>query len=138
MSKVTEEVKGTIKYYAGAAAAIGAAPIPGSDAVLLSGLQMKMTRDILSAYGINVGLGMLVEEVVKAKVVSMLGKAVAGNLIKMIPGVGSVVGGAINASVASSITYAMGRALVKAAEIIRGNGWESNPDKVAYTIRTTL
>ena len=97
-----------------------------------------MTRDILSAYGINVGLGMLVEEVIKAKVVSMLGKAVAGNLIKMIPGLGSLVGGAINASVASSITYAMGRALVKAAEIIKENGWERNSDKVANTIRLTI
>ena len=131
-------VKDTIKYYAGAAAAIGASPIPGSDAVLLSGLQMKMTRDILAAYSISVGLGMLVEEVIKAKVVSMLGKALAGNLIKLIPFAGSVVGGAINATVASGITYTMGRALVKAAEIIVENGWSDDKEMVVSTIRRTI
>ena len=131
-------MKSTIKYYAGAAAAIGASPIPCSDAVLLTGVQTKMMYDIMKAYGINVGVGTVIEEILRAKVVSMLGKAVAGNILKCIPGVGSVVGGAVNAGVASSITYALGRGLCAAAEMITDNGWKNDSDMVAYAVRRSI
>jgi len=131
-------IKSTIKYYAGAAAAIGASPIPCSDAVLLTGVQTKMMYDIMKAYGINVGIGTVLEEILRAKVVSMLGKAVAGNILKFIPGVGSVVGGAVNAGVASSITYALGKGLCAAAEMITDNGWKNDSDMVAYAVRRSI
>ena len=131
-------VKSTIKYYAGAAAAIGASPIPCSDAVLLTGVQTKMMYDIMKAYGINVGIGSVIEEILRAKVVSMLGKAVAGNILKCIPGVGSIVGGAVNAGVASSITYALGKGLCAAAEMITDNGWKNDSDMVAYAVRRSI
>lgn len=131
-------VDSTIKYYAGAAALIGASPVPGSDAVLLTGLQTKMMNDIMNAYGIHAGLFTYIEEIIGAKVVSMLGKAIAGNLIKLIPGVGSLFGGAINASVASGITYAMGKGLIAAAEMICENDWKGNPDKIAYAIKVSI
>lgn len=131
-------MSGTIKYYAATAAAIGASPIPCSDAVLLTGVQVKMMHDIFKAYGIHVGVGVVIEEILRAKVVSMLGKAVAGNLIKMIPGAGSIIGGAINAGVASTITYAMGKGLVAAAEMICDNDWTENPVKIAYAVRSSI
>ena len=131
-------MKSTIKYYAGAAAAIGASPIPCSDAVLLTGVQTKMMHDIMKAYGINVGIGTVLEEILRAKVISMLGKAVAGNILKFIPGFGSVVGGAVNAGVASSITYALGRGLCAAAEMITDNGWKNDSDMVAYAVRRSI
>ena len=137
-SSNNNNVKSTIKYYAGAAAAIGASPIPCSDAVLLTGVQTKMMYDIMKAYGINVGVGMVIEEILKAKVVSMLGKMVAGNIIKCIPFVGSWGGAAINASVASSITYTLGRGLCAAAEMITDNGWKNDSDMVAYAVRCSI
>lgn len=127
-----------IKYYAGAAAAIGASPIPGSDAVLLTGVQTKMMYDIMRAYGINIGIGTVVEEILRAKVVSMLGKAVAGNIIKMIPGAGSIIGGAVNATVASSITYALGKGICAAAEMICNNDWKNDPDMIANAVRKSI
>ncbi len=80
----------------------------------------------------------MIEEVLKAKVVSMLGKAVAGNLIKLIPGAGTIVGAVVNAGVASGITYAMGRGLVKAAEMICEHGWQNSLDMITYAIRVSI
>ena len=54
-----------------------------------------------------------IKNIVGGRVVSMLGKTVAGNLLKLIPGFGTAVGAAINAGVASTITYALGYALVQ-------------------------
>lgn len=121
---ISKDVRASIKYYAGVAAAIGASPIPCSDATLLTGVQVKMTRDIMKAYGIHIGVCTVLEEILKTKVVSMLGKMAAGSLIKLIPGAGTVVGSTVNAVVASTITYAMGKGLVAAAEMIIENGWD--------------
>lgn len=70
-----------------------------------------MASDIFSIHGINAGVGTLLKNVIGSRLISMLGKTLAGNLLKLIPGVGSVVGGAINGSVAASITYSLGYAL---------------------------
>ena len=49
---------------------------------------------------------------------TLIGKTLAGSLLKLIPGVGSLVGGTINAAVASSLTYSLGYALTKLAEML--------------------
>ena len=100
-----------IKYYAATAAAIGATPIPVSDAILLTTLQVKMCADIFGIYGLDNNISSTVKNVISSQVVSLLGKTLAGSLIKLIPGAGSAVGAVINASVASSITYSMGYAI---------------------------
>ena len=51
--------------------------------------------------------------IIASKVISMLGKSVAGNLLKLIPGFGTAAGAAINATVAATITGALGYALVQ-------------------------
>lgn len=106
-----EKANTRIKWYATGAAGGCVCPIPGSDAVWLTALQIKMTADIYSIYGINNGLSQIIRSTIQSRVVSMLGKMLAGNLLKLIPGLGSWVGAAINAGVASSITLAMGKAI---------------------------
>lgn len=128
----------SIKYYAGAAAAIGASPIPGSDAVLLTALQAKMMNDVLSKYGVETSLVDIIQQIIGARVVSMLGKAVAGNLIKLIPGAGSVIGGAINAGVASSITYTLGKCAIKAGRMIAENNWQNTPSMVTHALKQNI
>jgi len=92
-----------------AAAAVGASPIPFSDAALLVPIQTGMIMRIAGLYGINIGKSSL-SSLVGGTAVSALGKSVAGGLFKLIPGVGSVVGAIINASVAGGITGALGSA----------------------------
>jgi len=92
-----------------AAAAIGASPIPFSDAALLVPVQTGMIMGIAGIYGIHVGKT-AISSVASGVGISALGKSVAGGLMKLIPGFGSIAGGIINASVAGTITGALGGA----------------------------
>lgn len=100
-----------VKWYSAGAAGVGASPIPCSDAVLLTALQVKMAADIYSIYGLDNSISRVLSSVIQGRVVSMLGKMIVGNLAKWIPGIGTAIGAAINAAVASSITLAMGKAI---------------------------
>lgn len=72
-----------------------------------------MASDIFSIYGLDAKMSDNLKNVVGSKVVSMLGKTVAGNLLKLIPGYGTTAGAVINAAVASTITWTLGYALVQ-------------------------
>ncbi len=104
-----ENVEKGLKKYAGMAAAVGAVPIPFSDAALLIPIQLKMVAEITEMYGMR-NLATFTKGGVANLVISNLGKNLAARLIKMIPIAGSFIGGAINATVASGITYAIGKA----------------------------
>lgn len=101
-----------------AAAGVGASPIPMSDAALLLPIQIGMTAKIFSIYGLNVGVSDIVKNLVASRLLSMLGKSAVGNILKFIPGIGTVAGAAINAAVASTITYTLGYAMCKMAEMV--------------------
>jgi uncharacterized protein (DUF697 family) len=94
------------------AAAIGASPIPFSDALLLIPVQTGMIIKILSIYGIKISDSSILS-LLGTTAISAMGKSIAGTLLKFIPGVGSIVGGTINALVASTITGAIGKALIE-------------------------
>lgn len=99
-----------IGFYALAAAGIGGSPIPVSDAALLVPLQVTMATHIISVYGLE-NFASISKALISNVVISNLGKAFAGGLLKLIPGVGQVIGGIINAGVASLITSALGFAI---------------------------
>lgn len=106
-----DAVSTRVKWYATGAAGGCVCPIPGSDAVWLTALQVKMASDIYNIYGLDNSISRMLQSVIQGRVVSMLGKMLAGNLLKLIPGLGSMIGAAINAGVASSITFAMGKSI---------------------------
>ena len=93
------------------AAAAAASPIPFSDAALLIPIQATMITSLYKANGANISQG-FVKGALKATMVSGLGKSLAGNLLKFIPGVGTLAGGTINAGVAVGFTEALGFAIV--------------------------
>ena len=95
----------------GAAAATAASPIPFSDAALLIPIQTTMITGLYKANGANISRG-VVDGALKATMVSSLGKSLAGNLLKLIPGVGTFVGGTLNAGVSVAFTEALGFAVV--------------------------
>lgn len=106
-----QKAKSRIKYYAGVAAAIAASPIPGSDAPLLVAEQTKMAVDIFSIYGLDSSFSSIVKSIIGSQLISVIGKTTAGNLLKLLPGLGSIAGVLINGTVASSITYSLGKGL---------------------------
>ena len=98
-----------------AAAGEGAAPIPFADAALLIPTQLGMIASITVIFGFDVNKSILtafLSSTLGAGGATLLGKTVVSNLLKLIPGAGSVAGGAISASTAGIITAALGEAYI--------------------------
>lgn len=99
-----------VAFYAAAAGIIGAVPIPIADAALLVPLQVTMSAKIVSLYGLD-NMAHVTKGLISSVLISNMGKALAGGLLKLIPGAGQWVGAAINTAVASGITTALGFAI---------------------------
>ena len=91
---------------AAAGAAAGLNPVPMSDALAIVPIQMAMAARLAQIYGFN-ALGNSVLGLLKAQVVSLVGRQVAASLTKLIP----VLGQMINAVTAAGITNGLGYAL---------------------------
>lgn len=104
-----------------AAAGEGAVPIPFSDCALLIPTQVGMIASITVIFGFDINksiLTALLSSSIGAGGATLLGKAVVTNLIKFIPGAGSVIGGAISAGTAGVITAALGEAYIGVMELV--------------------
>lgn len=110
------------KYTAMAAAVVTGTSIvtvPFTDSVALIALQMKMTSDILQAYGLDNGLAL---KIVGAKGVSVVGKTLAGQIAGLIPWFGPAAKAAVNVTVATTITATLGLAVSHWAQMQVKNG----------------
>ena len=110
--KLTSTEHKIIHTAAAAAAATAASPIPFSDAALLIPIQITMITGLYKANGANISRG-VVDGALRATMVSSVGKSLAGNILKFIPGVGTIVGGTLNAGVAVAFTEALGNEVVR-------------------------
>lgn len=95
----------------GSAAAIGASPIPGSDFVPLTGLQVGLMLRLSTLYEKPISKDNA-KELIIATVVGNIGKTIFRQIVKIVPGAGMVVG----ASVAGAMTVALGHAVKYAHE----------------------
>lgn len=98
-----------------AAAGEGAAPIPFSDCALLIPTQLGMIASITVIFGFDVNKSILtafLSSTLGSGGVTLLGKTVVSNLVKLIPGVGTIAGGAISAATAGVLTAALGEAYI--------------------------
>ena len=111
-----DNARASIETACKTAAAITMNPLPFADAVLLAPIQLGMIVAITRRMGIELsedGWKALVAAVagpLMAMIVGRLAAGAAGNLLKMIPGVGSVVGGSLNAALAYGLTKFLGEA----------------------------
>ncbi|SDB80270.1 Uncharacterized conserved protein, DUF697 family [Raineyella antarctica] len=94
---------------AAGAAGVAATPIPFSDATVLVPLQLGMMARIAQLYQVPVDRAALLA-VASTTLATQAGRASVTGLLKLIPGAGTIAGGAIGAGIASSFTYAMGEA----------------------------
>lgn len=97
---------------ASAAAAAGFSPIPFSDAAIIIPIQLGMLARIAMTYDIPVdrATGMALAMTAAG---TGAGRSIVSNLVKFVPGAGTVLGGTINGAVASTLTFAMGHAWVE-------------------------
>ncbi|MBL8051676.1 MAG: hypothetical protein JNM46_10685, partial [Anaerolineales bacterium] len=70
--------------------------------------------------------GTLVGGAITGSAGTVVGRAAVGALLKLIPGIGSTVGGVINAGVASTLTTAFGEAYIAALYVLT----KDNPDRI--------
>ena len=98
-----------------AAAATGAVPIPFSDAAVLVPEQVAMLGGITAVFGIpleKATITAIVSATIGTAGTTVLGKTIVANLVKFIPGAGSVVGGVISGTTAAALTAALGEAYI--------------------------
>lgn len=99
----------------------GFAPIPFSDAAVLIPTQVAMIASITTIFGMEVNKSLLtgfVSSTIGTAGATVLGKTIVSNLIKLIPLVGTGVGGLISGSTASLLTTALGEAYIVVMEMI--------------------
>lgn len=120
--KLDSDAKKIVFGFSTAAAGTGAIPIPFADMPLLIGEQVAMMSSICAVYEIKVkkdGLKMLAIQAIGAGGASIIGKTIATNVIKLIPGGGTIVGGAVSATTAGAITLALGMAFIQVCDDIK-------------------
>lgn len=111
-----ESAQKAVHIAAAAAATAGASPIPGSDAPIITAIQTKMIHSINGYFEVDMESSMATSAVMSilgVTAVAQVGKAIASNLLKLIPVAGSVVGGAVSAATALAITEAVGFAYIE-------------------------
>ena len=121
MKKKKRHAQAAVATASLAAAGEGAAPIPFSDCALLIPTQLVMIASITVILGFDVNKSIitaLLSSTIGAGGATLLGKTVVSNLLKLIPGAGTVAGGAISAGTAGVITAALGEAYIGVMELV--------------------
>ena len=126
-----------------AAGGVGAAPIPFADALILVPIQIGMLAGISATFGIEVTrafLSTLVAATAGAAGATFLGRAVVSNLLKLVPGVGSVVGGTIALGAAVALTTALGELYIAvlAKLFTASEGEAPSPEAIAQEFKDHL
>lgn len=122
ITALNEKAENAVAVAVAATATTGAIPIPFADAPLLIAEQVTLMATICGIYGIDVGkdgLKMLATTALGAGGAAIVGKTVATNLLKLIPGAGTVAGGAISAGTAGLVTLAMGKAFIEVCKMMK-------------------
>jgi uncharacterized protein (DUF697 family) len=116
-----------------AAATVSASPIPFSDAALLVPIQTTMITAIYKAYGREISEG-IIKGAVTATTASAFAKSLIGNVIKMVPILGTAAGSVLNAGVAVGFTEAIGFSIANAFE----NDKLDNTDDLMNILKDTM
>ena len=120
--KMNSKAENAVTAAVAATAATGAIPIPFADAPAMITEEVALMATICKIYGINIkkdGLKMLATAAISAGGATIVGKTLFSNAAKFIPGVGSVVGGAISAGTAGVVTLAMGKAFIEVCKLVK-------------------
>lgn len=90
-----------------AAGAAGAIPIPMSDAVPITAAQIGMVVALGKIFDVTLSES-AAKSIVATGAARGAGRVLVANLIKMVPGAGTAIGGTISAATAVAITEALG------------------------------
>ncbi|MDD7569974.1 MAG: 50S ribosome-binding GTPase [[Actinobacillus] rossii] len=108
--------KKVIHFSATAAGTVGASPIPGSDAPAIAAIQSAMIYKLNSEFEVDMeksAATSVITGILGITALAQVGKAVIAGVLKFIPVAGSILGGAISATTAFTITEAVGFAYIE-------------------------
>lgn len=112
---------GIVAAAAVSAGGIAVTPIPFSDAVAIVPIQVGMLAGISATFGLSIDhsfLSTLVGSILAGSGGTLAGRAIVSNLLKLIPGVGSFLGGTIAATTAAAITTTLGEIYIAVLEML--------------------
>ena len=84
--------------------------------------QVGLMASICAIYKIDIekdGLKMLATAAIGAGGAAVVGKTLATNLLKMIPGIGTAAGGVVSGGTAGVVTLAMGKAFIEVCKMVK-------------------
>nr|WP_294549440.1 DUF697 domain-containing protein [uncultured Rhodopila sp.] len=90
----------------------GIVPVPWVDLPLLTGIQLKMLHSLARLYEIEFST-QRGKSIIGSLVGASISTGVAGYLIPMIPGVGTLLGGVSTAVLGGASTYAVGKVFIQ-------------------------
>lgn len=120
--EMLEKADNVVLSFVGITGATGAIPIPFADAPLLIGEQVAMMTAINAVFKMNINkdiLKSLATAAIGVGGATIIGRAIASNLLKLVPGAGSVAGGAISAATAGAVTLALGKSYIQVCKAIK-------------------
>lgn len=112
----TAHAKEIVVKYSKIATAVGASPIPFSDTIILAPTQIAMFLHINRIYGVEINnktLSSFILGIGGVVGASYAGRMIVSSVFKLVPGIGSIAGGAINAFTARALTIMLGKAYIK-------------------------
>jgi len=111
--------------YSGAVAAAAFQPLPIADAPIMVGIQIAMMVNITACFGLTpseFNFKVILSGLGGPFAAAVVGRTLV-SLLKLIPGFGTIAGGAINAATGASITYAIGSLYIEVlSSIVKNNG----------------
>lgn len=122
LNEKLEKARNVVLGFTASTSVTGAIPIPFADAPLLITQQVAMMVAINSVFKMEVDkntLKALAAGAIGVGGVTVAGKTIASNLIKLIPGPGSIVGGAVSAGTAGVLTLALGNAYIEVCRAVQ-------------------
>lgn len=107
----------------------GFSPIPFSDCALLIPTQVAMVASITAIFGLDINKSIItafVSSTLGAGGATIAGKTIVSNLLKFIPGAGTLVGGSISGATAGLLTTALGEAYILLMEAVYKGEFQSS------------
>lgn len=129
--KVDESTKWALGYIS-TSFGVGFSPIPFADAPILVSGQIAMLAHITTIFGVRVEKELLiaiVSGIGGIAGVTITGKSIVSNLMKFIPGVGTVLGGVISGTTASVLTTALAFSYIEVMKKVVTNQYEGKITK---------
>lgn len=129
--KVDESTKWALGYIA-TSFGVGFSPIPFSDAAILVPEQVGMLAHITTIFGVKIDKELLIavaSGVGGVAGATFAGRTIVANLIKFIPGAGTLIGGAISGTTASLLTTSLAFSYIEVMKIVVTNQYEGKITK---------